>query len=109
MPEQTSGGTRILASVIVPLRHNDGRAVSRRTIKTLRRRLVAISGGYSVQRVRGGWLHESRVFTDNSDRYEAWLRSWRDVPAFLELVDWAREALDQVTMGISIAGIPEEV
>lgn len=49
------------------------------------------------------------MFTDNSDRYEAWLRSWRDVPAFLELVDWAREALDQVTMGISIAGIPEEV
>ena len=109
MTTQPSSGLRIAASVIIPRRHNDGRAVSRRSIKALRGRLVALSGGYSVQPVRGGWLHEGRVFHDDSARYEAWLRSWRDVPAFLDLVDWGREALEQVTMGIIIAGIPEEV
>jgi hypothetical protein len=107
MPDRVT--IRILTSVIIPNRRSDGRPVSRRTVAVLRERLIGIGGGYSVQPIRGGWMHEGRLYSDSSVRYEVWLRSWRDVPAFLEIVDWARQALEQITMGIVIAGIPEEI
>lgn len=57
--------------------------------------------------VHGTWEHGGRLYRDVSRQYVVSLTSWRQLPAWLELMDWVRQAFTQRAIYIEVAGVPE--
>ncbi len=74
---------------LVPVRDNEGNRFDLRIWLELERRLTRF-GGFSMESgVRGVWEHQGRVYRDVSRRYTVSLKSWTNLPEWLELVRWA--------------------
>jgi hypothetical protein len=99
----------IKAVMLVPVRDNDGRRFTKTEWTRLEHRLAAAFGGYSLLpgRVTGGWVHEGRLFRDQSRQYAVALNSWSQLSAWLEVVRWTRTAFRQEAMFIEVNGVPE--
>ncbi|MCI0584141.1 MAG: hypothetical protein L0227_14875 [Chloroflexi bacterium] len=100
----------IKAAFLVPIRDNDGRPFPRSSWIELERRLVDAFGGYSrMSAVHGAWEEHGRVYRDVSRQYVASLSSWMELPVWLDLVRWVRQAFRQEAIYIEVAGVPEIV
>lgn len=42
-----------------------------------------------------------------SDSYEVWLPHWTDLPDFLTLAKWVKEAFEQEAIAIKVARVPD--
>ncbi len=100
----------IKTQMLLPTRDNEGRPFSASTWRELQARLAAL-GGYSRESgVFGGWKDDrGNVVTDHSRRYTVALDGWRQLAAWLGVVDWAKQAFRQDAIYIEVAGIPETI
>lgn len=100
----------IKAIVLIPLRLNDGTLVPVGTVIEFYARVFALSPSGHTRRpgASGSWRDDDgSVFTDDLTEFIFALPSWRDVSAFLSLVDWARVEMQQEAMYIEVMGVPE--
>lgn len=97
----------IKTSVLIPLADNDGAAFSKSTWEALHTRLADF-GGFSFTRgVFGFWVDAGKTYEDESRQYIVSLDSWTQFPAWLAVMQWAREAFRQLALYIEVAGHPE--
>ena len=93
---------------LVPIRDSRGRLFRRSTWDELERRLLDAFGGYTeLPSVSGAWRAGDRVYQDQSRQYVVSLTSWRQLPAWLELIGWVRERFSQEAIYVEVAGVPE--
>lgn len=93
---------------LVPERTNDGERFSPSAWKEIEERLLLLGGFSWNPGVRGVWQSSSgRVYRDRSRQYLVSLASWTQLPAWLEVVLWARRRFRQEALYIKVAGIPE--
>jgi hypothetical protein len=93
---------------LVPVRDNQRRRFPRPAWRALDRRLASAFGGFSLRfGVVGTWQADERTYHDTSREYTVSLASWRQLAAWLFIVDWARERFEQGAMYVEVAGIPE--
>jgi hypothetical protein len=98
----------IEAVVLIPEAGNTGDTYSPRLWRRLEDRLIARFGGFSVAgNVCGAWRSQERLYTDVSRQYVVALASWWHLPAWPQLVDWARTTFRQEALYVKVAGIPE--
>jgi len=100
----------IKATVLIPLTLNDGSPVKAETVSEFHQHVFEVSPGGHTQRpgASGLWREDSGILvTDRLTEYTFALVSWRDLAAFLALVDWARLAFAQEAMYIEVMGVPE--
>ena len=98
----------IKTETIIPTSDNDSVAFSRSAWRTLEGRLLEVGGGFTREPVMGGWADSTgRVYTDRSRRYTVALESWRDLGAWLAVVEWAVVTFRQEALYIEVAGVPE--
>ena len=93
--------------LLVPKANNDGRAFGPGVWGQLEERLLRWGGLSREADVDGWWVSDGKTYSDRSRRYVVALPSWRDLAAWLEVVDWARVAFGQHAMFVEVAGIPE--
>lgn len=94
--------------LLVPVADNAGEVFGPEDFRELESRLLALGGGFSRQaNVAGAWAYEGRVIRDESRQYLVALQGWRDVAAWLDIVEWARIRFRQDAMYVEVAGIPE--
>ncbi len=99
----------IEAVVLIPTADNEGRRFGAGRWLLVEERLRTEFGGWTRQAdVQGEWVHAGKVYADRSRQYVVVLRSWGQVPAFLEFVEWARIEFRQLALLVKIAGLPEE-
>ncbi len=99
----------IEATLFVPTRYNDGRPIRRTTRRELRDRPAVLGGGLTISGISTGfWLSAGRSYEERVRSYTVALDSWWQLPEFLQIVEWAREALEQEAMFVRIAGIAEQ-
>lgn len=93
--------------LLVPVTDNNGAPFGEPEWLALESRLV-LFGGFSLRTgVEGAWEAGGRIYRDRSREYSVALLSWWLLPAWLEIVDWARDHFRQVALYIEVAGIPE--
>ncbi|MBI4496324.1 MAG: hypothetical protein HY689_00260 [Chloroflexi bacterium] len=95
--------------VLIPVSDNDGNLFSNKDWQELEARFIAVLGGYSRHvDVPGAWRDdEGRLYDDVSRQYVVYLASFRQLPAWLGIVDWAREHFRQEAIATEINGYPE--
>lgn len=93
--------------LLVPEQDNRGRRFPRALWRELEDRLLAL-GGFSLREgIVGAWHADGRVYRDVSGEYTVSLRTWRALPSWSVLVEWALEAFNQEALYIEVAGLPE--
>ncbi|HEY7064707.1 MAG TPA: hypothetical protein VII06_24755 [Chloroflexota bacterium] len=93
---------------LVPVRDNEGRRFTRPAWQALDRRLAAAFGGLSIRfGVVGTWQADEHTYRDTSREYTVSLATWRQLAAWLAIVDWACERFGQEATYVEVAGIPE--
>ena len=93
---------------LVPVRDNEGQPFVRLFWRELESRLIAAFGAFSrISGVIGAWESRGRIYRDRSRQYVVSLTSWRQLPGWLALVDWVRDATRQEAIYIEVAGVPE--
>ena len=97
----------IEAVVLIPVADNNGRRFTRREWQALKDRLFAFGGLTREGNVAGAWQSGTRTYRDVSRRYVVALESWWQLPAWLEVVDWARVAFRQEALYVRVAGVAE--
>ena len=97
----------IKTEFLVPIRDNQGRRFPQSTWLELEQRLVQFGGFSRTSGVVGVWQSEGRTYRDVSYRYTVSLASWTALPAWLDMVRWARERFQQEAIYIEVAGVPE--
>ena len=104
-----NANTVIEALILIPVADNDGQRFPDAILIELRRRLVELAGGLTIEHeVSGIWIAPGgREFSEPMSPYVAALRSWWQLPAFIAIVEWAREVLGQESIFVKIATIPE--
>jgi hypothetical protein len=95
--------------IVVPVRDNEGRPFERALWDDLEERLFQFGGLTGPFEVRGAWQSGGRTHRDRNRQYTVALQSWLQLPAWLEVVQWARAAFRQEAMYIKVAGTPEIV
>ncbi|MEX0783795.1 MAG: hypothetical protein WD557_14215 [Dehalococcoidia bacterium] len=94
--------------VLVPTYDNRGEPFGPDVFRDFEARLLSRFGGYTrATDLVGEWVDSGVTYRDHSRQYRVALGSWRALPAFLDLVDWARLTFEQEAMYIEVAGIPE--
>jgi hypothetical protein len=93
--------------VLIPLRDNEGRVFPRSLRRRLEDRLLQFGGLSRTRNVVGIWRSGSTTYRDANYQYTVSLRSWLQLPAWLDVVLWAREQFRQEAMYIEVAGVPE--
>ena len=93
--------------VLVPVRDNDGRPFPKALWEELQARFMPFGGFTRPIGVVGAWQSGGRVYHDRSRQYTVVLASWRQLAAWLAVVEWAREAFRQEAMYVEVAGVPE--
>jgi hypothetical protein len=95
--------------LLVPGRDNDGKPFPPSAWDALEAALLRF-GGYTRQAdVTGAWSLGERIYRDRSRQYVVSLGSWRDLPAWLKIVEWTRSAFRHEALYVKIAGIPEVI
>lgn len=109
MAEGSTANTMILANILVPLSGNDGQPQPRRLFSDLEAMLLERFGGFTDAGLKGGtWRSDDgTTYRDGSRQYDIWLAGWRDVPGFLEVVEWVALNFKQLAVGYTIAGVPD--
>ncbi|ADU50188.1 hypothetical protein Tmar_0063 [Thermaerobacter marianensis DSM 12885] len=97
----------VKATILVPVKDNDGRPFEWEAWQELQQRLLQFGGYTDGGLVAGAWESEGRVYQDENRQFIIALSSWRDVPRFLDLAEWVRVRFRQEAVYIEIAGIPE--
>ena len=98
----------IETAVLLPRADNLGARFPPRVWREVEQRLLTLAGGWTFAgEVSGAWLADGTTYRDVSREYTVTLESWRQVATFLAFADWARLALRQEAIYVSIAGIPE--
>ena len=99
----------VKAVFFVPKRDNGGQPFRRRQWNDLRRQLRELAGGYTeAASVNGEWINENGViFQDNNRVFIVTLASWKQLPAWLELVESVRATFEQEAIYGEINGAPE--
>jgi hypothetical protein len=92
---------------LMPVTDNDGRPYAAAEWEALESRLLAFGGFSLAVDVTGVWQAQGRVYRDLSRQYTVALTSWQQLPAWLEVVLWARSAFRQLAVYIEVGGIPE--
>ena len=92
---------------LVPIRDNEGRPFPRSFWRELRERLLEFGGFSMTDGVSGVWQHGGRTCQDLSRQYVVSLASWRQFPAWLDLIQWVRVTFRQEAIYIEVVGIPE--
>lgn len=93
--------------VLIPIRDNQGRLFPRSLWRELEARLLYFGGLTDAGEVRGVWRSGDRVFRDRNRQLAVSLGSWKQLAAWLEVVEWARIAFRQEAIYIKVAGVPE--
>lgn len=100
----------IKAVVLIPSRDNSGRSFPESLWQDLRERFVERFGGVSRgRRIESAWRQSGRTYRDVSWEYVVALESWRQLSAWLEVVEWARTAFAQEALYIEVNGAPEVI
>ncbi len=92
---------------LVPLRDNEGKPFPRRLWRELRERLLVFGGYTRIAGVVGEWRSIGRVYRDRSYQFVIALESWKQFPAWLELVQLVHSAFRQEAIYVEVAGQPE--
>ena len=105
-----TGGEQMLlrTMILVPIADNARQPYPAETWRELRRKLVDTIGGYSnTGVVRGAWRDGETVYTDASQQIIVSLESVRQIPQWLEIVEWVLREFRQEAVYVEIAGTPE--
>jgi hypothetical protein len=101
-------GAMIKTIFLVPVRDNSGRLFPPAYWRDLRSQLMGQFGAFSRRSgVLGMWQAGGRVYQDVSYEYTISLTSWRQLAAWLAVVDQVRERFRQEAIYVEIAGVPE--
>jgi hypothetical protein len=92
---------------LMPEADNDGHSYLQSDWEALETRLFALGGFSLTVGVVGAWESQGRVYRDVSRQYSVSLASWRHLPVWLDLVQWARGHFRQLAIYIEVAGITE--
>jgi hypothetical protein len=93
--------------VLIPVADNHGKRFTRREWQAFEDRLFTFGGLTREGDVAGTWRSGTSVYRDVSRRYVVALESWWQLPAWLEVVDWARVWFRQEALYVRVAGVPE--
>lgn len=95
--------------LLVPVQDNDGKDFTRGDWDELETRLILAFGGYTMPgQAEGAWSGEGgHVYRDVSYQYVVSLTTCRQLPAWLEIVEWALVHFHQEAVYVEIAGVPE--
>ena len=98
----------IETTILIPLRANDGKAFPRRVRAEFESRLLAVADGFSVEgAVRGDWRDaDGTIYHDDLLRYVVAIATLSQLARWSETVRWARIAFGQISLYVSIAGVP---
>ncbi|MGH2583378.1 MAG: hypothetical protein ACRDJE_00520 [Dehalococcoidia bacterium] len=97
----------IKAVVFVPIRSNQGHTFPRRAWQDLLAQLQRFGGVTVEPAVSGRWLSGGRWYDESMLPHVVALTSWRQIPVWLAIVEWAQAHFEQEAMYIEIAGQPE--
>ncbi len=97
----------IRATVLVPLRDNDGQAYELTDWREMEVMLLRFGGYTKAGVVEGAWTADGKVYRDESQQYVVALGTWGDLPRWLDLVAWVRRRFRQEAVYTEVAGIPE--
>lgn len=94
--------------VLVPVADNAGTPFPPEAWHEFEARLRRELGGFSMGGVvRGEWVNpDGRIYSDTSRQYTVALEV-RQVPAWLDILEWALERFGQQALYVEIAGAPE--
>lgn len=92
---------------LVPLTDNAGLPFEDDAWTELERRLLRFGGFSAGGVVDGAWESGGKVYRDRSRTYIVSLESWAQLPEWLAMIRWVREAFRQEAIYIEVAGIPE--
>ena len=93
---------------LVPVHHNAGQRFDRLDWDLLEQRILDLFGGYTKRAgPRGAWQAGGRVYHDRSREFTISLTSWRQLPAWLDLEDWACRHFRQEAIYGEVASIPK--
>lgn len=74
----------------------------------LENRLRELAGGFTREDGPAGkWVAGERVYHDASRRYTVAIQSWRQFPAWLEIVEWIRIEFRQEALYIRVQRVAE--
>ena len=91
--------------VLIPLRDNFGRRFARAAWGQLEVDFAELAGGLSKQDgIAGQWSAAGRTYRDVSRRYLVAIRSWRQFPAWLEIVERIIVTFHQEAVYIRVGG-----
>ncbi|MGI8550856.1 MAG: hypothetical protein ACR2PL_08740 [Dehalococcoidia bacterium] len=93
--------------VLIPVRDNEGKRFKPALFVRLETRLAQLGGFSRQDNIVGVWEHEGIVYRDRNRQYIVSLMSWLELPAWLAVILWSREAFQQEAIYIEIAGVPE--
>lgn len=99
----------IRTGILVPVADNQGKQFSAADWRALQGRLLDTFGPYSRHaEVTGKWRNPHSVtYTDVSRQYIVYLESFRQIAAWLEVVDWAREYFREEAIAVEVNTCPE--
>jgi hypothetical protein len=95
--------------MLVPTRDNEGKLYPRSTWRELELRLLQFGGLSDTGTGRGVWVSGSRVYRDRNRQFTVSLGSWKQLPAWLDVVAWVRTTFRQEAIYVKVAGVPEVI
>jgi hypothetical protein len=95
--------------IFLPRRDNDGKVFPASQRVAFEQRVLAAFNGFTRQgNLQGVWQSpQGPVYLDQQVAYTVALASWRQVPVWLAIVEWALVAYRQEALYVKVAGIPE--
>ena len=94
--------------VLIPRRDNQGRRFPEASWRELEQRLRHVAGGFSREdRIVGQWASNDTLYRDVSQRYTVAIKSWRQFPSWLDVMEWARAEFRQEAIYIRVHGRAE--
>ena len=93
--------------VLVPMRDNQGPRFEQAEWEALEDRLLQFGGFTRLPGAVGVWSMAGRIFRDPSFQYVVSLQNWRELSAWIEVIDWALAAFRQEALYIEAAGLPD--
>lgn len=92
----------------VPKTDNDGNIFEPKMFDALEQKLVELFEGFTAGgMVRGAWIDGDEVFNDESHVYIVALKTLKQLPAWIELIEWVRVEFEQHTIYVEISGATE--
>lgn len=93
--------------LLVPEVGNTGQPFPRNLWDGLDARLLAFGGFARQTGIEGNWVGSTRTFKEPCRQYTVSLATVRQLPAWLDAVEWVLEAFEQEAVFVEINGAPE--